>query len=92
MHACRFLVRDFKWDEEALSQQKQELTLVTETERDQHLELFRLARTNFGEVFSTWVHLKALRVFVESVLRYGLPPDFCAVSISVRIERKRKRS
>jgi V-type H+-transporting ATPase subunit C len=26
------------------------------------------------------MHIKALRVFVESVLRYGLPPDFvCAV-------------
>lgn len=49
------------------------------------MELFRLARTNFGEVFSAWVHLKALRVFVESVLRYGLPPDFTAVSIAVSL-------
>jgi len=34
--------------------------------------------TNFAEVFEAWLHLKVLRVFVESVLRYGLPPNFVA--------------
>ena len=27
-------------------------------------------KVNFSQVFSAWVHLKALRVFTESVLRY----------------------
>lgn len=38
--------------------------------------LMRLLKTNFGEVFSAWMHLKILRIFVESVLRYGLPPSY----------------
>lgn len=79
----RFIVRDFKYDEDALQQQNRELEEAEATEREQQAELFRLARTNFGEVFSSWIHLKALRVFVESVLRYGLPPDFTAVTIAV---------
>jgi len=29
----------------------------------------------------TWIHLKALRLFVESVLRYGLPVNFQAAII-----------
>lgn len=28
-----------------------------------------------------WTHLKSIRVFVESVLRYGLPPDFISVLV-----------
>lgn len=52
-------------------------------EREQQNTVMRLAKTNFSEVFSSWVHLKALRVFVESVLRYGLPPDFAAAVIEV---------
>ena len=28
-----------------------------------------------------WAHVKAIRVFIESVLRYGLPPDFECVLI-----------
>jgi V-type H+-transporting ATPase subunit C len=33
----------------------------------------RWCKTHYGEVFSAWVHLKVIRVFIESVLRYGLP-------------------
>ena len=34
---------------------------------------------NFSECFIAWIHVKALRVFVESVLRYGLPVNFQAM-------------
>ena len=27
-----------------------------------------------GEAFSCWIHVCAIRLFAESVLRYGLPP------------------
>ncbi|KAI9031925.1 hypothetical protein CLU79DRAFT_278907 [Phycomyces nitens] len=77
----RFIVRDFKYDDDALKQQQGELEESKTTVHEQQGELIRLARTNFGEVFAAWIHLKALRIFVESVLRYGLPPDFTAVSI-----------
>lgn len=30
----------------------------------------RWLKVNFSECFCAWVHIKALRVFVESVLRY----------------------
>ena len=36
---------------------------------------------HYGEVFSAWVHVKAIRVFVESVMRYGLPVDFTAAVV-----------
>ena len=32
--------------------------------------LMNWLKVNFSQVFSAWVHLKALRVFTESVLRY----------------------
>lgn len=78
----KFIVRDFHYDESAVQAQERELREAEAIEREQQAELIRLARTNFGEMFSSWVHLKALRVYVESVLRYGLPPDFATVSIS----------
>jgi len=34
---------------------------------------------NFSEAFTAWIHVQALRVFVESVLRYGLPVNFQAM-------------
>nr|CAD7402300.1 unnamed protein product [Timema poppensis] len=41
--------------------------------------LVRWLKVNFSESFCAWVHVKALRVFVESVLRYGLPVNFQAM-------------
>ena len=38
--------------------------------------MVRWLQINFSEVFTAWIHVKALRLFVESVLRYGLPVNF----------------
>ncbi|KAG0610505.1 hypothetical protein M758_7G071600, partial [Ceratodon purpureus] len=35
-------------------------------------------------VFSAWIHLCAIRIFTESILRYGLPPAFLAVVLAPR--------
>lgn len=45
--------------------------------------LVRLLKTNFGEVFSAWIHLKMLRLHVESILHYGLPPSFLTCILQV---------
>ncbi|KAI9317190.1 hypothetical protein BX666DRAFT_1857670 [Dichotomocladium elegans] len=86
----KFVVRDFKFDEDALKKQQKELEETQAIEREQLAELVRLARTNFGEMFACWAHLKALRIFVESVLRYGLPPDFTSVSIASQAKSEAK--
>lgn len=48
-------------------------------------ELLRLARTNFSEAYQILVHLKVLRLFVESALRYGLPAAYVVMALKVRV-------
>ncbi|KAI8468810.1 MAG: vacuolar H+ ATPase V1 sector, subunit C [Monoraphidium minutum] len=38
-------------------------------------------RTAYGEAFSCYIHLAVVRLFVESILRYGLPPQFQGVVV-----------
>jgi len=38
-------------------------------------------RTAYGEAFVSWMHLCVVRLFVESILRYGLPPAFQAAVV-----------
>lgn len=38
-------------------------------------------KTAYSEVFGSWMHLVAVRLFVESILRYGLPPSFVPVIV-----------
>ena len=40
-----------------------------------------MSRTNFSEAFQILVHLKVLHLFVESVLRYGLPKTYVGVPV-----------
>lgn len=37
--------------------------------------ILQWCRSHFGEIFSAWMHLKAIRAFAESVLRYGVPSN-----------------
>nr|XP_057902915.1 V-type proton ATPase subunit C 1-B isoform X1 [Doryrhamphus excisus] len=52
--------------------------------------LVRWLKVNFSEAFIAWVHIKALRVFVESVLRYGLPVNFQAMLLQPNKKNMKK--
>ncbi|KAL6494984.1 V-type proton ATPase subunit C [Orobanche gracilis] len=41
-------------------------------------------------VFSSWMHFCAVRVFSESILRYGLPPSFLSVVLSPSLKSEKK--
>ena len=41
-------------------------------------------------MYSGWVHLKVIRGFIESVLRYGLPLDFLPVFIEPNMKREKQ--
>ncbi|BGP17803.1 hypothetical protein JCM10213_001696 [Rhodosporidiobolus nylandii] len=72
----KFIVRDFTYDEEAIQKQKRELEELVEEEKEMWADLLRLSRINFSELFQLSVHLKVVRAYVESVLRYGLPAAY----------------
>jgi V-type H+-transporting ATPase subunit C len=44
-------------------------------------ELLKLSRINFSEAYQILAHLKTVRLFVESVLRYGLPADYAGIIV-----------
>jgi len=83
----RFIVRDFKFDPNRTGKtDKKKLDSEKEKLRK---ALIRWCKTNFSEAFIAWIHLKAIRVFVESVLRYGLPTNFQAMLL---LPNKNKQS
>ncbi|XP_062133495.1 V-type proton ATPase subunit C isoform X2 [Drosophila sulfurigaster albostrigata] len=77
----KFIVRDFVYNEEELAAGKNEMTKLMTDKKKQFGPLVRWLKVNFSEAFCALIHVKALRVFVESVLRYGLPVNFQAILI-----------
>lgn len=92
-HKCRenkFTVRDFVYNEEELKAGKEEIAKLSTDKKKQFGPLVRWLKVNFSEAFTAWMHVKALRVFVESVLRYGLPVNFHAVLMQPHKKHTRK--
>ncbi|CUM67560.1 uncharacterized protein PRCAT00005260001 [Priceomyces carsonii] len=67
---------DFTYSEETLNNQREEFDLAKASESKTKNDLVRLAKTAYSDIFLAWLHIKVMRVYVESVLRYGLPPQF----------------
>ncbi|CEL58311.1 V-type H+-transporting ATPase subunit C [Rhizoctonia solani AG-1 IB] len=77
----KFIIREFDFNEEEIEKQREELQMADLSEKELWTELLRLARTNFSEAFQVLVHIKITRLFVESVLRYGLPANFTGLVV-----------
>uniref|UniRef100_A0A8C9UZ76 V-type proton ATPase subunit C n=1 Tax=Scleropages formosus TaxID=113540 RepID=A0A8C9UZ76_SCLFO len=75
----KFTIREFQYNEEEMKADKEEMTRLSTDKKKQFGPLVRWLKVNFSEAFIAWIHIKALRVFVESVLRYGLPVNFQAM-------------
>jgi V-type H+-transporting ATPase subunit C len=79
----KWVPRDFKYTESGREEEAKEVARVGGDERKLWGETLRLGRTGWSEAVMVWIHILVLRVFVETVLRYGLPLDF--VSALVRV-------
>lgn len=79
--ACRerrFVPRDFDYSEEGYKKLKSQREQVEEAVRRQHDLVKGLYQAAWSDAMVAWMHIKAMRIFVESVLRFGMPPRFAA--------------
>jgi len=82
----RYILRDFQFSADQIEKELEELQTADTAEKELWTELLRLSEINFSEAFQVFVHLKVVRLYVESVLRYGLPANY--VGIAVKPEPK----
>jgi len=85
----KWAVRDIRYDETKVAD-KQEQQEENVAKRDKiRADLIRWCRSNFAEAFVNWVHLKAIKMFVESILRFGLPRDFVCLVMEINAKREK---
>lgn len=79
----RWTPRDFRYQEGGREEEAKEVEKLEKEERKLWGEALRLGRTGYSDSATTWIHAMALRVFVETVLRYGLPAEFVCGLVKV---------
>jgi len=90
-NACRekrFVIREFTYDPGQASRNSMALEQLQIEVDSMRSGLTRWCKTHYGEAFVAWMHIKVIRVFAESVLRYGLPVDFTSVLYKASDETK----
>jgi len=97
IHKCRekrWTPRDYKFKAGGKEEEAKEVDKLSQDERKLRGEALRLGITGYSESAMIWVHVLALRVFVETVLRYGLPLDFVCglVQTNAKLAKKAKAS
>eukprot|EP00995_Heteronema_vittatum_P008061 NODE_322_length_1483_cov_868.148536_g233_i0.p1 GENE.NODE_322_length_1483_cov_868.148536_g233_i0~~NODE_322_length_1483_cov_868.148536_g233_i0.p1 ORF type:complete len:382 (-),score=144.41 NODE_322_length_1483_cov_868.148536_g233_i0:259-1404(-) len=88
-HACRenkYVLRDYNAAEEMTDAELAELEDQLEQKKN---HLIRWIRNAFSECYTAWIHLKAIRIFVESILKYGLPPKFVAMTFRATAKQEK---
>lgn len=79
--ACRerrYTPRDFEYSEESYKKLLQQREAIDDTVKRQHDRVRGLCQASWSDCMVAWIHIKAMRVFVESVLRFGMPPRFAS--------------
>ncbi|CAE8706987.1 unnamed protein product, partial [Polarella glacialis] len=74
----RFLVKDFEYSEEAYKKLQVNRASLDESVKRQHELVRGLYQAAWSDAMVAWMHIKAMRVFVERVLRFGMPPRFAS--------------
>jgi V-type H+-transporting ATPase subunit C len=82
VEAKKFVLRSFEFQPQQAQETSQEEAELVHQQDYARKDVLTAIRTNFSEMFMGWFHLKAIRVFVESVLWYSLPPNFQVMIIS----------
>ncbi|KAI3947143.1 hypothetical protein MKW92_022161 [Papaver armeniacum] len=85
-----YQIRDFEYSPEAQESRKSELERLVQDQESLRSSLLQWCYTSYGEVFSSWMHFCAVRTFAESILRYGLPPNFLAAVLAPSMKSEKK--
>eukprot|EP00906_Rhabdomonas_costata_P019855 RCo028885 len=83
----KYLAREYAPNEEVTDAELEELNEQADTKKN---NLVRWLKNTFSECYIAYIHLKAIRVFVESILKYGLPPNFVAMHFQVDAKKDKE--
>eukprot|EP00928_Gymnodinium_smaydae_P060994 TRINITY_DN4500_c0_g1_i2.p1 TRINITY_DN4500_c0_g1~~TRINITY_DN4500_c0_g1_i2.p1 ORF type:complete len:429 (+),score=116.15 TRINITY_DN4500_c0_g1_i2:79-1287(+) len=85
--ACRekrWVPRDFEYSQENYEKLTRQREALDDAVKKQNATVRGLYEAAWSDTMIAWLHIKAMRIFVESVLRFGMPPRFAAFTIAPR--------
>jgi len=95
--SARFLVRDYDFEKSyaeynrlRLEEGSDQVTKAENEYKEASMQLLDWCRAHYSDAFIAWIHIKAIRTFVEAVLRYGLPVNYFAALVEPKKGAEKK--
>mmetsp|Transcript_6104 Transcript_6104/g.12408 ORF Transcript_6104/g.12408 Transcript_6104/m.12408 type:complete len:373 (-) Transcript_6104:436-1554(-) len=85
-----FMIREYSHMPEGEAPLEEQKSRLEEEFNTKKAELLDWCNTAYSEALGLMVHMVAVRLFVESILRYGLPPCFMAAAVKPHGKQVRK--
>ena len=79
-----FLARVFNYNEEKYKQELEEAKVVEGKLNKLTGKLEKRCYYTFSELYVSLIHLKAMRAYIDGVLRFGIPPKFLLTVVNVK--------
>lgn len=86
----RFVIREMSAQSEATENSEEQMKQLSDDLKELYINFAHWCLVSYTDVIMNWLHLKVLRVFVESVLRYGLSFTFQAILIQPQKKSTKK--
>jgi len=86
----RWTLREYSHDQADIAKEKEDTEALEQKAAKAQGIIVKWCNAMYGEVFRALMHVKVIRLFVESVLRYGVPPDFQAVVMEPKQKYEKK--
>jgi V-type H+-transporting ATPase subunit C len=86
----RWVIREFDFNPDQTEINKKQVDELKAEFAKKQAILLGLCKSVFSELFIALVHLKALRIYGESILRYSLPPQFFSVIVTPKDGKQKK--
>ena len=85
-----FTAQQFNCDPQGYLKELEEKSKLQMDLNTVNMKLLKECKAFFGELFQALVHLKIMRVFIDGVLRFGIPPKFflCVLHTNKGKEKK----
>jgi V-type H+-transporting ATPase subunit C len=87
---AKIAVREFEYNPDQRILDKQNSKKLRDDFDNQQLQLSGHCKSVFGELFISLIHLKAMRIYTESILRYSLPPQFFSFIVTPKEGKEKK--
>lgn len=71
-----FTCKQFEYNKEQYEKDQERIIELTKEKKELGEKLLRRCHLTYSELFICCIHLKIMRVYIDGILRFGIPPTF----------------